>query len=70
MFIRPQEHLNKLKIEKETSGRRSSYEGREECPNIITGIKHRTFWILLIFLTISSWSNFIFGMAYKELGFN
>jgi len=41
-----------------------------ECPDVKTALKHITFWILLAMLTISTWSDFVFGLAYKELGFN
>lgn len=40
-----------------------------ECKSIITALQHRSFWIMLIFLSVSSWSEFFFAFLYKEIGF-
>ena len=55
----------------QSSGRRgSAIDPINDCPSVMTAFRHKTFWILTILLTISTWSDFIFGLAYKELGFN
>jgi hypothetical protein len=40
-----------------------------ECKSVIVALQHRSFWILLYFITVSSWSEFFFAFMYKEIGF-
>ena len=64
------EYLAALAQSSSQAGTDSADTAKSECPDVISAFKHRTLWIFLVLLTISTWSDFIFGLAYKELGFN
>lgn len=65
----PEEYCDALALARQAEGRRSTCDGNQ-CPDVMTALKHRTFWILTTLLTVATWSDFIFGLAYKEMGFS
>jgi len=65
------EYCDALALIREAEGRRrSTCDESNQCPDVATALKHRTFWIFATLLTIATWNDFIFGLAYKEIGFN
>ncbi len=66
----PKEYVEKLALEQQqkTAETGKSPENND-CPSLAAALRHRTFWILTILMTVSTWSDFIFGLAYKEIGF-
>jgi OFA family oxalate/formate antiporter-like MFS transporter len=66
----PKEYCDALAVARQAEGRRSTCNESNQCPDVSTALKHRTFWILITLLTIATWNDFIFGLAYKEIGFS
>lgn len=67
----PLEYLEeKKKLEEKQKRELTATATIEECPNLKSALTHRSFWIMYVLLIVSSWSDYILVLAYKQIGFD